>query len=131
MTCNSVHKSNIGQRVYWLRCTEPYNHEGKHFDYKRDFSWEGPCFYHGDWDEGESVKVQKERVKKWIAANGEEIDRNNRAVEKVYETRTGQLTIHGKKRMDADWEKDMAEIDAFFLNLYKDLYEGSEYFGEF
>lgn len=101
----------------WMKCTEPHNHEGKHYDYIRSFSWEGPVFWHGDFAI-EGVAVERERVRKEKGARIRlRIEEGNVSMEKSYETRTGQTSFQGKSQMDDTWDRDQEEIDAAFRDI--------------
>lgn len=117
MNCGCIHKGDVGRRVLWMKCTEPHNHEGKHFDYVRSFSWEGQVFWHGDFAV-EGVAVEGKRVRKERGARiTSSEERGNTAVEKSYETRTGQTSFQGKAHMDSIWDRDQEELDAAFRDI--------------
>lgn len=55
--CAAVDRAMIGQRVYWMRCTLPYDHDGfAHYDAKRNYHWNGPWI---TWDDFEHSRTTK------------------------------------------------------------------------
>jgi len=61
--CASVDKAQIGMRMLWMRCGLAFDHAGKHWDIKRDYRWEGPLIWDGDFERtgvaGELKRLRK------------------------------------------------------------------------
>ena len=84
----------------------------------------------GDFLRRESVAIERKRVRKAVTGIIKSSDqRGNLAVEKAFESRTGQTSFDGKAHMDSIFTRDMEEIDAAFEAIADELYE--DYDGEY
>ncbi len=114
MNCGCITKRDEGQKK-WMTCGLIIGHDGKHWDTKYDYRWDGPMIREGDF-ERVGVATERKRLRRKV----DELAETETSIDRV-----GQVHLYRPNVLNqlAEMEEDIAS--------WEQEHFGNAYHGEF